>query len=136
MIFRLPAILLVLAILLAPHAAGAGQPVPAEPRYDPSTSVAFSGVVTATREVPRGTAMHGLHLTVDTGRESLEVYLGPVEFLKQFDFSFRAGDRLDVTGSRVKTGSATVVLAREVRRGSQTVYLRDNGGAPYWPPET
>jgi len=136
MIFRIPALLLLLAALLIPHAARGGQPPPGEPRYDPATTVEFSGVVTATREVPRGNPMHGLHLTVENGKESFDVYLGPTDFMRQFNFTFARGDRIDIVGSRLKFGGNNVVLAREVRRQSQTVYLRDSGGNPYWPQDS
>lgn len=133
MLFRIPILMLILTALLAPRAASAGQPLPAEPRYDPATTVELEAVITDVRETPRGGAMHGLHLIVDTGKESIDVYLGPAEFMKQFDFNFSKGDRIHVTGSKVKAASGTVVLAREVRRNSQTVYLRDSTGSPYWP---
>ena len=133
MIFRIPALLILLAAMVIPHAAGGGQTPAAEPRYDPATTVELSGVVVATREVPRGGALHGLHLVVEDGRENVDIYLGPADFMKQFDFTFAKGDQVDVTGSRVKWGGTTVVLAREVRRQSQTLYLRDAGGNPYWP---
>jgi len=134
MVFRTSLLLLILAALLAPRAASAGQTSPAEPRYDPAATVAFDGLVTETREVPKGSPMRGLHLTVDSGKESLDVYLGPMEFMKRFNFTFDRGDRVEVTGSKVKFAGASVVLAREVRRHSETLYLRDSSGNPNWPP--
>ncbi len=133
MICKIPILLLLLAALTIPHAAGGGQPQPAEPRYDTATTVEFTCVVTEVYEVARRNPMHGVHLKVDTGRETVDVYLGPTEFMKQFDFTFAKGDRVDIAGSKVKAAGATVVLAKEVRRQSQTVYLRDSSGAPYWP---
>jgi hypothetical protein len=132
MFFKIPALLLILMGLAAPRAASSGQTAPGEPKYDPAATVEFDAVVTEMREVPRGSAMRGLHLTVDTGKESVDVYLGPVEFMKLFDFAFAKGDRVYVTGSKVKFGGSAVVLAKEVRRQSQTVYLRDSSGNPYW----
>jgi hypothetical protein len=132
--FRLPILLLVLAVLLVPRAASGGQTSPPEPKYDPATTVEFSAVVLEVREVPRNSPMRGLHFTVENGKESLDVYLGPVEFMKQFDFTFAKGDRIQVVGSRIKTAASPLVLAREIRRQSQTLYLRDSGGTPYWPP--
>lgn len=133
MVFRISFLILLLMTMLVPRAASGGQPGPAEPRYDPATTVEFYAVVLEIRDVPRGGAMHGIHLMVDTGKETIDVYLGPAEFMKLFDFVFAKGDRIDVTGSKVKFGGATVVLAREVRRQSQTVYLRDASGNPNWP---
>ena len=136
MIFRIPALLLLLAALLIPRPARGGPPSSGEPRYDPATTVEFTAVVTASREVPRDSPMHGLHLTVENAKESFDVYLGPMEYMKQFHFTFAKGDRIDIAGSRLKYGGTTVVLAREVRRQSQTMYLRDSAGNPYWTPES
>ncbi|HWC95429.1 MAG TPA: hypothetical protein VG456_01735 [Candidatus Sulfopaludibacter sp.] len=133
MIFRLPILLLILAALLVPRAASGGGTSPQDPKYDPATTVDLTVVVVEIREVARSTAMHGIHLTVEAGRESLDVYLGPVEFMKSFDFSFSKGDRIQILGSRIKSAT-NLVLAREIHRQSQTVYLRDSSGAPYWPP--
>ena len=99
MVFRIPLFLLILAALLAPRAASGAQTSPADPRYDPGTTVAFDGLVTETREVPKGNPMRGLHLTVDTGKESIDVYLAPAEYMKLFNFTFAKGDRIEVTGS-------------------------------------
>jgi hypothetical protein len=131
MVFRVRLLLLILAALLIPRAASGGQPA-GEPRYDRSTTVELSAVVTETREVPRGSVMNGLHVMVDTGKETVDVYLGPAEFMKQFDFHFARGDRIDVTGSKVKLAAGTAVLAREVRRRGETLCLRDSNGNPYW----
>ncbi len=134
MLLRFSACLIFLALLLVPISALGGQPSSAEPRYDPATTTAVEGVVTATRETARSAPMPGLHLLVDTGKETLDVYLGPMEFMKSFDFTFGKGDRIDAVGSRVKVAGGTVILAREVRRQSQTVYLRGPDGSPYWTP--
>lgn len=137
MIFRIPLLVLILAVLLAPRAASAGQSAPAEPRYDPATVVELNVVVLESREVPSGGSLPGVHVTVLSGKENLDVYLAPTDFLKGFDFKLVRGDRIDVVGSRLKTAAGTVLLlAREVRRRSQTVYLRDSRGNPYWTAQT
>jgi hypothetical protein len=132
MSYRIPLLLLVLAALLVPRAASGGQVTPADPKYDPASSVEFSAVVVELRDVARGNAMHGLHLIVENGRETIDVYLAPLEFMKQFDLTFAKGDRVQVLGSRVRPSATALVLAREVRRQNQTVYLRDAVGTPNW----
>lgn len=136
MVYRIPLLLLVLAVLLVPRAASGGQVAPAEPKYDPASTVEFSAVVVEIREIARGNAMHGLHLIVENGKETLDVYLAPVEFMKQFDFAFARGDRVQVLGARVRPSATALVLAREVRRQNQTMYLRNAAGTPYWPAGT
>jgi hypothetical protein len=132
MVYRIPLLFLVLAGLLAPRVAIGGQVAAAEPKYDPASSVEFPAIVVDIREVARGNAMRGVHLIVGTGKETIDVYLAPVEFLKQFDFAFAKGDRVQVLGARVRPSATALVLAREVRRQNQTVYLRDAGGTPNW----
>jgi hypothetical protein len=109
----------------------------AEPRYDTGTTIDAMVVVTDIKEVAAGSPMGGYHLIVrpESSRsdaEANDVYLAPASFLKDFDCHFAKGDRIQVKGSRVKYNGAPVVLAREVRLNSTTVYLRDDRGVPYW----
>jgi hypothetical protein len=39
---------------------------------------------------------------------------------------------VQVKGSKIKFNGASTVLAREVRMESNTLYLRDDHGVPYW----
>ena len=108
-----------------------------EPRYDSSTTVDTMMVVVDLKEVPSGSALSGSHLMMrpESSRansETTDVYLGPADYLKDFSCRFTKGDRVQVTGSKVKFNGASVVLAREVRLNSTTVYLRDEHGVPYW----
>jgi hypothetical protein len=69
---------------------------------------------------------------LQSGSETVDVYVGPSDFVKRFDVVFTQGDAIEVVGSKVKFDGAAVVLAREVRRGSITLVLRDNRGMPFW----
>ena len=62
----------------------------------------------------------------------MSVYLGPAEFIESFGLTFRKGDNLHITGSKVRNSGDSIVLAREVRRDSATLYLRNRNGDPYW----
>jgi hypothetical protein len=104
-----------------------------EPRYDPATVISVIGIVVSTREVPSGKPLSGLHLIVKTDSGEIDVYLGPVEFLREFEISFSPGNTVEVIGSRVVFGGGHVVLAREVRKGETYLYLRDHSGRPNWP---
>ncbi|MGA3016163.1 MAG: hypothetical protein ABSF62_03520 [Bryobacteraceae bacterium] len=127
------------APLLPGLTASSGQTAQAEPepRYDSATTVDMMTVVAEMREVPRGSPLSGSHLIVrpesaKENSETIDVYLGPANYLKDFDVTFAKGDRVQVIGSKVKYGGASVVLARQVRRDSTTIYLRDEHGIPYW----
>jgi hypothetical protein len=108
-----------------------------EPRYDTATNIDVMMVVSDVKEVADGNPLAGAHLmmrpdSAKANAETTDVYLAPDEYLKDFGCHFAKGDRLQVKGSKVKFNGATVVLAREVRIDSTTVYLRDEHGVPYW----
>jgi hypothetical protein len=108
-----------------------------EPRYDPATVVDLNVIVVEVREVAKGNPMAGVHLmsrpeSARGDSESLDVYIGPTEFLKQMDLVFHARDKLEVVGSKVKVSGATIILSREVRRDYSTLYIRDSKGEPIW----
>ncbi len=103
----------------------------AEPRYDTATVIDVPATVEEVREV-KTAPMKGQHLTVKTEKETLDVYLGPAEFVKIFEVNFAKGDQIRVIGSRVKVDGADVVLAREVRKGEVSLLLREANGEPNW----
>jgi hypothetical protein len=120
--------------LVAMLAATAGQSEKSNegPKYDPGTVVEFLATVMDVQEAPQDSPMSGIHLTVKAGSENLDAYLGPTAFLKEFEVTFAKGDRVQLTGSKVKWGRGQIILAREIRKEGTTVYLRDNQGKPYW----
>jgi hypothetical protein len=103
-----------------------------EPRYDPARVVNILGTVADIHEVAYPGPLSGLHLGVKADARTMDVYLGPVDFVRSFDVSFAKGDRIQVVGSKVKFHDSDVVLAREVSRDGTTLYLRDERGRPYW----
>jgi hypothetical protein len=102
------------------------------PRYDTQTVIAFEAVVSEVRT--KESMPEGVSLMVKNDSDAAwTVYLGPADFVKGFDITFKKGDRIHVTGSKVKLGGGEVlVLAREVRKESATLYLRGKEGEPYW----
>lgn len=106
-----------------------------EVRYDAATVVDVKATVVSIREVAKTEPLDGVYLTVKTEAaksESLEIYVGPVDFVKTFGIAFAKGDQIQVIGSRVKVDGADLVLAREVTRKETTLILRDKNGEPFW----
>jgi len=104
-----------------------------QPRYDPATEISILGIVTDVREVPRGNPLRGIHLSVKSESQVFDAYLGPTDFIKQFEITFSKGDEVRVTGSRVKTANGShVLLVREVRKDQATLSCRRAKGEPNW----
>jgi hypothetical protein len=112
------------------HASGRA-PAISRPQYDRATVTDVSGVIAEIRETPAG-PLPGLHLFVRTEKKLVDIYVGPALFVKDFGVTFIRGQEIRATGSRTRSDTGDVVLAREVRRHDVTVYLRDHDGKPLW----
>ena len=90
-----------------------------EPRYDPATVVDLLVVVTEVRAATGENGLDGVRLVARTEADTtIDVYLGPASFLKEFEITFAKGDRIQIIGSKVKFAGGSIVLAREVRKDS------------------
>jgi len=123
---KIAAIAIICAVsLVAPYAQGASSP-----KYDLQTEAKLKGVVEEVRLPP--SAKEIVHLLVNTGTDTVDVYLCPKSFLDDIGASFTKGDQITLTGSKVKQGDADLILAREVVKGNDTLVLRDAKGNPVW----
>jgi len=104
----------------------------ASPMYNPATEVTVQGTIQEVKQFtgPRGTI--GTDLVLKTEKETLDVRLGPAAFLTQNKFEVAKGDQIQLTGSKVQINGAEILLAREVKKGEQTLTLRDAQGFPVW----
>jgi hypothetical protein len=103
------------------------------PRYDPKTEVTVKGSVEDVKEYPSRNGRHtGQHVTLKTESGNLDVHLGPTDYWKQHGFELAKGDSIEVGGSKTRVEDKAVVIAREVKKGDQTVTLRNADGVPAW----
>lgn len=106
----------------------------APPQYDPANVISISGTVQDVRELAEPTALRGIHVTL-VEKRGMQVYVAPAPFLRAFAVTFVKGDRLHISGSKVRFRGAELVLAREVRRDNDVLVVRDEKGNPYWDDE-
>ena len=127
--------LLILMLCLTMHTAAAQAAAPAkpspEPKYDKTAEVVIKGVVDEVISTP-GEKSPEVHLMVKSQGELFEICLCPGKFLKEMDVDFAKGDQLQITGAKVKRDDKTVILAREIVKGNNTLTLRDKNGGPVW----
>jgi hypothetical protein len=104
--------------------------------YDTTTEVTLQGSVEAVGQQSMGMmgsqTMGGTHLTLKTEKETVDVRVGPSWFLTEHKMTFAKGDQIEVTGSRVKFGNEEAVVAREIKKGGETLTLRNAQGVPAW----
>jgi hypothetical protein len=98
-------------------------------RYDVSTETTITGTVQDVLR-PQNGRMMGIHLTVKTATETIEVHLGPSDFIANAGFSFAKGDSVQVLGSIVMMDDGEFLIAREITKDGKTLKLRDKTGRP------
>ena len=128
---------LVVPVALAQGGMGQGKGMQGKgmPKYDPATETTLKGMIEEVKEQEcqmcrMGTT--GTHLMVKSDSETMEIHLGPTSFLNEKKFSFAKGDQIEVVGSKVKFNGGDAVIAREVKKGDQTLTLRNAQGIPQW----
>ncbi|HEX9161504.1 MAG TPA: DNA-binding protein [Thermoanaerobaculia bacterium] len=97
--------------------------------WDPQTVQAVSGTIVSVDRIKTGRPMGGgIHLTLQTATDKLDVALGPSWYIDELKTTFAAGDVIDVKGSLVDK----MLVAAEVKKGADTITLRDVNGVPVW----
>lgn len=101
--------------------------------YDPSRVETVQGTITEIQAGNRGNRMsEGVHLLMKTNTETLELHLGPRWYLEQQNFQIQPNETLEVTGMRVNLGGQQTLIVGEIKKGNQTLQLRDEKGYPRW----
>ena len=104
----------------------------APPKYDPATETEVKGTVQELKFVPPSGGKPAAYLVVKSGADTVEVYLCPKSFLDDMGATFKAEDKVEITGSKVKRDGGDLILAREVSKGDDRLILRFKDGKPAW----
>ena len=132
-LIRTAAVALLITVGALSARAQSGQRGSMMRHYDPKTEVTFTGTVESVDHMGYANMRgNNVHLTVRTGNETTDVHLGPAAFIEG-KMTFRKGDTVEITGSKVTMMAKTAVVAREVKKGDQVLTLRDENGVPAWP---
>ncbi len=101
--------------------------------YDPGTVETISGTVESVDKITPMKGMHsGIHITVKTDKEVVDVHLGPDWYIERLDTKIQKGDKVEVKGSRVTVAGKPAIIAAEVKKGDDVLVLRDSSGVPAW----
>lgn len=101
--------------------------------YNPATVETLSGTVEAVDKVTPMKGMYsGVHVMLKTDKETISVHLGPEWYVERLDTKIQKGDKIEVKGSRVTFAGKPAIIAAEVKKGGETLILRDSAGIPAW----
>jgi hypothetical protein len=102
------------------------------PRYNPKTEMTVQGTVEKISEVACRSGQTCVQLELKTEKETLRVHLGPSWFLAEKKFAVEPGNPIEVVGSKTTWQGSEILIAREVKKGNETLVLRDAQGYPGW----
>jgi hypothetical protein len=129
---RLISIIGIPALVLAATAAW-GQGQGGGRMFNPKTLETLSGEVVSVEKLTPGKGMsQGVHFTLKTDKETIPVHLGPGWYMEKQGVNLAAGDKVEVTGSRITYEGKPAIIAAEVKKGDQVFKLRDAAGVPAW----
>ena len=101
--------------------------------YNPSTVDTLSGTVESIEKITPMKGMHsGVHILLKTDKETIDVHLGPEWYIERLDTKIEKGDKVEVKGSRVTISGKPAMIAAEVKKGDNSLILRDSAGIPAW----
>jgi hypothetical protein len=101
--------------------------------YNPQTIENITGEVVAIDMITPMKGMgYGVHMMVKTDQETISVHLGPSWYIENQDIKIEVGDKIEVRGSRIIFDDAPSMIAAEVKKGGETLILRDKNGFPVW----
>ena len=101
--------------------------------YDAKTYTQIKGEITTIEQViPKKGTSAGIHITVKTETETYTVHLGPKWYLDKQAVQLKAGDKVEVQGSKVSIDSKQTIIAKEVVKDGNALILRDQAGRPVW----
>ena len=107
--------------------------VVAQRNYDPKTVETIQGKVVSVEKATRGQGRsYGVHFTLQTDKETIAVHLGPGWYIDKQTPKIETNDTITVTGSRVTVGGKPAIIAAQVKKGNETLKLRDENGIPVW----
>jgi hypothetical protein len=105
----------------------------AQRNYDPKTVETIQGKVLSVEKTTRAQGRgYGVHLMLQTEKETLAVHLGPAWYIDKQTPKIEANDAITVTGSRVTVDGKSAIIAAQVKKGNEVLKLRDDNGVPGW----
>jgi len=77
----------------------------------------------------------GVHLMVKTGTETISVHLGPSWYLENQDLRIEPKDKVQIKGSRITYEGKPALIAADIKKGEDSLKLRDEAGFLQYPSE-
>jgi hypothetical protein len=77
-----------------------------------------------------------MYFTLRMSNRSVEVQIGPTDFVERCGFQLKIGEMIEVVGMPLFWNGRNVVLARRVSNATSVLVVRDRDGHPMWDMKT
>jgi hypothetical protein len=106
--------------------------VAAQRNYNPKTVETIQGNVVSVEKTPSKGRTYGIHLILQTDKETIPVHLGPGWYVEKQTPRIEPNETITVTGSRISVDGKPAIIAARVTKGNEILNLRDENGIPIW----
>jgi hypothetical protein len=96
--------------------------------YDVLKERTFEGIVASKGHITEGL----MYFPLRTASTTMEVQIGPKEFVDHSEFKLNVGETVTVIGMPIIKNERLIVLAREVSSMNAVLVVRDRFGVPLW----
>lgn len=113
--------------------------------FDPNTMTTISGEIVSVDQITKPSRNNqnnnqnnprnnhqGIHLTLQSGDQTIDVRVGPAWYLEQENMILTAGDQVTIKGFPINKNDQSFFITQEITKGSQVLVLRDENGRPMW----
>lgn len=103
--------------------------------YNPETVTTVKGQVASLGTLPPHTQVVGALRTaiLKTEQGDITAFLAPDGYLEEHKGVLKAGDEVEVTGSKVTVGKqGPAIIVKDLKVGGKSIALRDAEGLPIW----
>ena len=101
--------------------------------YNKNTVETIIGeVVKVDKIIPIKGMSYGIHLLLKTGKDTISIHVGPAWFVNNQNIKINLKDKVAVTGSKIIYQNSPTIIASEIKKGNETITLRDKNGYPVW----
>jgi len=101
--------------------------------YNPASVETIKGEVVSLNKIsPMKGMSYGIHIMLKTNKEKVSVYLGPAWYFNNNKFFIKVKDKIEIKGSRTTYDGKPAIIAGEIKRGEETIKIRDENGYPVW----
>ena len=108
----------------------------APPKYNAATETTLKITVVELKLVPPTGGKPMAYLETKSGpdkeKDAVHIFLCPKSFLDQMGIAFKAGEDIEIKGSKIKQDGADLILAREMVKSGETLTFRFPDGKPAW----